>query len=582
MKLDYKKTMYIGMAFLLISLFWITYDLVITKILIDKFGLNQTWSGIVMALDNVLALFLLPFFGGLSDKSKSKFGKRTPFILLGTVLAAIAVFGLAIVDSRQSQSIQDNTSILEEYALYQAERDILYDGIKTGDTIRIEDQLRKQNLSIEAYDLAYVEWKNQFDQIISRWITVQNPSIYAQAIEHRDNGRWSTLRFTNWELSVYEPMVELSTQSLEQGYLSQRAYLFWVDEVYHQVHDAKLSADAWQLTQSNPNTFIVFIGVLFLALISMSLFRSPAVALMPDVVVKPLRSKGNAVINLMGTIGGMIAILILTILGLDNESFVDYSVAFLLNGIMMLLLLAFFLWKVKEKQWTKEREIADKEYDIAVQTSNETSDISKQKLDKAKQNSLFLILLSVFLWFIGYNAITTKLSDYAPKVLGLGFSMPLLIASGTALISFIPIGILATKIGRRKSILMGIVLVVISFGSVYFLNETVGWFMYVIFAFTGVGWAAINVNSYPMVVELTKGSDVGKYTGYYYAFSMSAQIITPIFSGMLMDEWGRKLLFPYGAFFVGLAFISMFFVKHGDAEVIKKGSILEQFDVEMD
>ncbi len=579
MKMDYKRSLYIGLAFLLISLFWITYDLVITKILIDKFGLSQTWSGVVMALDNILALFLLPFFGMLSDRSKSKLGKRTPFILLGTILAAFAVFGLAIMDNLQSQALEEKTSITAEYEAYEQERDVMYHGVKLGDTLRIEQVLQAQGMTETEYLQAFSDWQTEFDVIVSKWHTTQNAYLLSQASSLRDQGKWSDIRFDNWKKAIYDPMIDMAAEAVDQGYITQRGYLFWVDEIYHSIYDADLSQSAWQVTQADPTIFVLFIGVLFIALLSMSLFRSPAVALMPDVIIKPLRSKGNAVINLMGTIGGMIAILILTILGLDNASFVDYSPAFVLNGIMMFLLLGFFLWKVKEPQWVKEREEKERELGILEE---ETSNTQTEKLDRAKQNSLFLILLSVFLWFVGYNAVTTKLSDYAPKVLGLGFSMPLLIASGTALISFIPIGILATKIGRRKSILMGIVLVVLSFGSVYFLNESFGWFMYVIFGFTGVGWAAINVNSYPMVVELTKGSDVGKYTGYYYAFSMSAQIVTPILSGMLMDEWGRKVLFPYAALFVGLAFISMFFVKHGDSKIVKKGSVLEQFDVEMD
>lgn len=141
---------------------------------------------------------------------------------------------------------------------------------------------------------------------------------------------------------------------------------------------------------------------------------------------------------------------------------------------------------------------------------------------------------------------------------------------------------MATKIGRRKTILIGITILSVCFGSVFFLNESISSLMYVIFAFTGIGWATINVNSYPMVVELSKGSNVGKYTGYYYTFSMAAQILTPILSGILMDELGRKVLFPYATLFVAAAFVTMFFVRHGDAKVIEQKKGLESFDVDMD
>ena len=90
--------------------------------------------------------------------------------------------------------------------------------------------------------------------------------------------------------------------------------------------------------------------------------------------------------------------------------------------------------------------------------------------------------------------------------------------------------------------------------------------MYLLFCLAGIGWATINVNSFPMVVELAKAGDVGKYTGFYYTASMSAQIITPILSGAFVDAWGWWVFFPYATVFVGLAFVTMFFVKHGDAK----------------
>ncbi|MFA5560987.1 MAG: MFS transporter, partial [Acholeplasmataceae bacterium] len=172
---------------------------------------------------------------------------------------------------------------------------------------------------------------------------------------------------------------------------------------------------------------------------------------------------------------------------------------------------------------------------------------------------------------------------YAPKILQLpSFTIPLLIANVTAILAFIPIGIVSTKIGRKKAILLGIILLTLCFGTIFFVNQdTPVVILYAIFGLTGIGWATINVNSYPMVVELSKGSNVGKYTGYYYSFSMAAQILTPIFSGFLMDQIHQKVLFPYATIFVALAFFTMFFVKHGDAQVIKR-SVLESFDVDMD
>ncbi|MDP2426079.1 MAG: MFS transporter [Candidatus Izemoplasmatales bacterium] len=580
MKLNLKKVFYVGVAFFLITLFWQTYDSIITKILIDKFGLNQTWSGVVMAFDNVLALVLLPLFGGLSDKTNSKYGRRTPYIVIGTVLAAFAFLALSFSDSYQTVKIQQETSIIENYELYQEERNVMNGAVLTGGVMKIETILAKEYEDYIERATAFSEWNDAWETAMLKWSDEHNPFLLSEADAALASGAWNQTKYDNWLASVYNPMVEIATNALGRGFLTQKEYLYWVDEVYDAIYDLDLTNQAWALTSQNPATFIIFAITLFIALVTMSTFRSPAVALMPDVTIKPLRSKANAVINLMGTVGGILAIVILTVFALDNKSYVDYTPAFITVSILMLLLLAFFMWKVREPKLVQEKMEEDALYGLSEES--EAAEEQVGNLAKDRQKSLYLILISVFLWFIGYNAVTTKLSDYAPKVLGIGFSMPLLIAQGAALLAFIPIGIIATKIGRRKAILIGIVILSVCFGSVFFLNENISWLMNIIFAFTGIGWATINVNSYPMVVELSKGSNVGKYTGYYYTFSMSAQIITPILSGILMDEFGRKALFPYATLFVALAFITMLMVRHGDAKVIKKASVIENFDVDMD
>jgi MFS family permease len=107
-----------------------------------------------------------------------------------------------------------------------------------------------------------------------------------------------------------------------------------------------------------------------------------------------------------------------------------------------------------------------------------------------------------------------------------------------------------------------------------------GWLMNVMFALAGVAWATINVNSFPMVVEMCSGADVGKYTGFYYTASMAAQTITPMLSGFFMDRMGMTVLFPYAAIFVALAFVTMSLVKHGDAKQMETKKGLEAFDTE--
>ena len=531
MKLDYKKTFYVGLAFFLITLFWQTYDSVITKILIDKFGMNQTLSGFVMAFDNILALFLIPLFGTLSDKQKSKKGRRTPYIIIGTIVASFAFMALSISDSLQTAKLRTETSVTSDYELV------------------IDDEITQ------------AEWLTMQNAIENEWTTLLNDGII-------DQDKYD---------SVEQDIIDEMDQYLVDNDITQNE-----EDQLKELYYTHLNQRAWIQTAQSPIVFVVFVVNLFVALLAMATFRSPAVALMPDVTIKPLRSKGNAVINLMGTFGGILAIIVLTIFKLDNLSYVNYAPAFITIGILMLVLLGFFLWKVNEPKLVKEREELDLKLGLTEEQEAEELNESVEELSRDKRKSLILILASVFLWFTGYNAVTTKLSDYAPKVLEMGFSLPLLIAQGAALIAFIPIGIIATKIGRRKTILAGIIMLTVCFGSVYFLTPDTAFIMYIIFALTGVAWATINVNSYPMVVELAKGSDVGKYTGFYYTFSMAAQIMTPILSGFLMDVWGRKLLFPYAAIFVLASLVTMFLVKHGDAKILKRDSVIENFDVDMD
>lgn len=536
MKLDYKKTFYVGLAFFIITIFWQTYDSIITKILIDKFGLNQTWSGVVMALDNILALFMLPLFGAISDKTNHKLGRRTPYVIIGTVVAAFAFIGLSFVDNVQTVKIANSdNAIIEKYENL------------------IDPDLLERDSAV-FWNLIIVEMKLERDQ-----------ALLTSEINQRT--------YNQWESNVYVKMQEVMSGRLVGNVTPLE--ISYLDGYYHNY----LSSLAWQVTAASPLNFVVFVFVLLIALIAMSVFRSPAVSLMPDVTMKPLRSKANAIINLMGAAAGVTALVILTVFGLGGKSYVNYTPAFVSVGLIMLLIMAIFLWKVNEPKLVSEREKDDLKFGLK---EDETEVHDMHELPRDKKISLYLILSSVFLWFMGYNAVMTKVSDYAPKILQLpSFTLPLLVANVTAIIAFIPIGILSTKFGRRKTILAGIILLTLCFGSVFFLTKDTGWVMFIVFGLTGIGWATINVNSYPMVVELAKGSNVGKYTGYYYSFSMAAQILTPIFSGFLMDSIHQKVLFPYATFFVAVAFITMFFTKHGDSKAEKK-SVLESFDVDMD
>lgn len=422
MKLNYKKVIFTGFAFFLICAFWQAYDNVIPLILTNKFGMNQTWSGVIMALDNLFALFLLPLFGALSDKTNTKFGRRTPYIFIGTICAVLFFIFLPLID-------------------------------------------------------------------------------------------------TLW----------------------------------------------------------LFILVLLLVLLSMSIFRSPAVALMPDVTCKPYRSKANAVINLMGTAGGMIVLVFGTIFKTSEEHKTDFFPYILATAGLMLLGLIVFLLTVREKKWAAEMiEDAEKYFPDKEEEERETVG---GKLTKSQVVSLVLILASVALWYMGYNAVTSKYSLYATNVLGHDYNLTMMIAQGAAIVAYIPVGLVASKMGRKKTVLIGVALLFTAFLTAAFMRKgSSPIIMYTLFALAGIGWATINVNSFPMVVELAKSSDTGRYTGFYYTASMAAQTLTPVLSGVIMDAAGNMLpLFFYAAAMVGGSFLTMLFVRHGDSKPEKLQNKIEAF-----
>jgi len=417
MKLNYKRTFLVGLAFLSISAFWQVYDGIVPLILKHTFNVNDAVSGGIMALDNVLALVLLPVFGALSDKVKSPLGRRTPFILFGTIAAVISMM--------------------------------------------------------------MIPWSNQL-----------------------------------------------------------RSLPF-------------------------------FVIALFATLLSMSTYRSPAVALMPDVTPKPLRSKANAVINLMGAVGGIITLALTGVLVPEGEN-PSYFPIFIAVAAICIVAVGTLVATIREPRLALPPEEPEKK-----------AENSGAVMSGPVKKSFAFILASVFLWFMGYNAVTTAFSRYAQVYWGLtggSFAYTLIVAQAAAIISYLPVGMIASRVGRKKTILAGVALLCLAFVSAAFF-KTFSSLMFVFFALAGVGWASINVNSYPMVVEMSQGADVGKYTGIYYTFSMSAQILTPVLSGALLEYVGYWTLFPYGALFVAAAFVTMLFVRHGDNRPeARKG--LEAFNVE--
>ena len=511
MKLNYKRTILVGFAFFLISAFWQAYDATIPVILTNKFGMSQTWSGVIMALDNILAVFMLPLFGALSDKCRgNRFGKRTPFITIGTIVAAVALVGLSFVDSEQLQNISEVAKIDDPAAL-----EIIYDA--QSDEVLMTPEG-------DEFILSNVFTKAQFVAITSEVEGKTNPD------------------YTNYVAPA------------------RQAY-------------------AADVTAEHPTELIIFVALLLVVLVAMATFRSPAVALMPDVTIKPLRSKANAVINLMGTAGGIIVLVLGMVFATSavRNQLMNYTVYYFVISGLMLGALAVFLLTVKEKKWAQQMQFDSVRLGVEQE---QVEAAASRKLSSAEKRSLIFILVSIALWYFGYNAVTSKYAVYAGNILNMDYNTTLLLAQAAAIVAYLPAGMIASKIGRKKTILAGVVMLTTAFAFASFMRAGSSvMLMNLLFALAGVGWATINVNSFPMVVEMCSGADIGKYTGLYYTASMSAQIVTPMLSGFMMDNMGMTVLFPYASIFAGLAFLTMMVVHHGDAKPNhKKG--LEALDTE--
>ena len=438
MKLNNKRTILVGFAFLSICAFWQMYDNLVPKILTETFGIGESISGVIMAADNVLALFLLPLFGGISDKCTSKLGRRRPFILYGTLAAVALMMALPLLT--------------------------------------------------DSY--------------------------------HAEPAGWKTA------------------------------------------------------------CFVITLGML---LITMGTYRSPAVALMPDVTPKPLRSKANAIINLMGTLGGIIYLILTTFLyKTSSDTYISYLPLFIIVGGIMLGGMAVVMFFVNEPKLVAEQKKYEEAHPEEILT---TVTENGEELPADVKKSLGFILASIALWFIAYNGVSTWFSVYASASWNMSLGQAntcLTIATAGAIVTYIPSGAVASKFGRRWTIRLGTLLLTTAFASAFvytLISDQFSPVLYALFTLVGIGWAFINVNSLPMVLEMCKGSEVGKFTGLYYTFSMSAQIATPIVAGWLLENVSYKALFPYAAIFALASFFTMGFVRHGDNKVEgKKG--LEAFDID--
>ncbi|MBO7376991.1 MAG: MFS transporter, partial [Clostridia bacterium] len=536
-------------------------------------------------------------FGGISDRSKHRWGKRKPFIFYGTIVAIAALMLLSAVDYGQLGVIKDAAVIDDEAAL-----GIVYDKVGSeelttpeGKTfvvskdvgtreqfIGIKSQIWETRFRTHVISVKYADGTEQsitdqrYKTII---VTYDGTKFFVRSRDTLQDREIAELKVQQSE-SVNMSTVDLAAVFNGDDSTILPAFKKVTNSVYTNYVAPARQQYVNMMTKDNSLYLILFVVTLLVLLIAMSTFRSPAVALMPDVTVKPLRSNANAVINLMGTLGGVVVLVLGMGFAFNNGAIINtfrpYVLFFGVVALVMGFALAVFMTFVKETKWSSEAASAQYLLDENDAAAGGDVETSGGKLSKGELVSLLFILASVALWFMGYNAVTSKYSVYATNVLDLDYSTTLLVANAAALVSYLPVGLVASKIGRKKTILAGVAMLAVSFFIASFMRVgSSSLVMNLMFALAGIGWATINVNSFPMVVELSKNSNVGKYTGFYYAASMAAQVVTPMFSGLLMDKFGMTVLFPYATAFVILAFVTMLFVRHGDSKPLPPADKLE-------
>lgn len=448
-KMNYKRALLISLPFFAITMFWQAYDTILPQILAYHYGLNSVVYGAIMGLDNLVALFFLPFFGALSDRCNAKLGRRTPFILLGTLGGMLGFIGMSVAD------------------------------------------------------------RMQLDRLNAAGI----PARYAAAV----------------------------------GEVAQDAVM----------------AEIAQMRQDNLSGFILFFAFLLIAVFLMSIVRSPAVALAPDIFIRPLRSKAIAVVNASGSLAGIIFLVFNRKLAeLFGGGFT--RLIFVAAGVMLIALTVYMLF-VHERQFVEDAQKKSEELGLieSVEATNHDTVLTPER-----KRSLFLILTMVVLMYMGYNAYNTHFAVYAISYMGMtsaSISGPLLVRVLVVMLLCVPAAMLAEKIGRKRCCAVGFVMAGVAIFSTYFLTADSSGLLSPIFVLMAAGIALVSVNAGPMVTELCNDKDNGKYTGYYYLATSVAQIVTPAIAGFFMRQYGNAVLPIYATVFYVLGFGVTLFIRHGDA-----------------
>ncbi|MGJ8454199.1 SLC45 family MFS transporter [Pseudothermotoga sp. U03pept] len=412
---SYSKVFLLGFGFFGISVLWPLYNAYV-PIFLKDFALSSFLIGIVMTIDNIFAIVMLPYIGTLSDQTRTRFGRRKPYILVGAPLGAL--FFLLIPLMRSAKSL-----------------------------------------------------------------------------------------------------------------------------------------------------FMMMVVIIVMNF-SMALFRSPVIALMPDITPSKYRSQANGIINFMGGFGALLAYFAGKPLYDANNAY-----PFFIGAALMLFANLLVCLFIKEPEEYTQPQDSSKVIETVKKGNKELMSNLRDVLF-SKEKSLLFMLLSILLWFIGFNALETFFTSYAKFHLSISESTGALVLgvfSLTFMLFSIPAGIIGSKIGRKKTISIGLLVLVLCL----FLVVIVSIFLdgksillpmfFLLFAISGTGWALVNVNSLPMVVDMTKSEKVGGYTGLYYFFSMAANIFAPPLAGIFIDTLGYSSLMVFSIIFVILSFVTMRFVRRGEA-----------------
>ena len=595
LKLNYPQTLKVGLGFAVVMIFWTVYNFVVPLLLEQAFGFSNTIRNVIVGIASAMCMVLLPIFGGISDRSgKSKlgrkFGRRTPFIVIGTVITIVAMILVPI--SVATQLTKSNDIRTQYQAFFQSEDNSIeianpegegtitrkallaswYDEAESGNYTHIG------KTDFEALKKAHPDntrefYSNLYNPQISNGKTmgvIGSAKYTSRAVDYVDG---------QFVVASKEQAVEITEEQynhLNETYA--KPYAQYVDDVANDFVSAAVNKKV------NWGFFVFFLFALILIILAQTVIRTPAVSLMPDVTPSPLRSPGNAMINLIGGVGGGIGFLIYTITFMFAEKIplaTQYWIIFGTMAASLGLVLTLFLLLVRERKMVESCNAICREYGLPVYEEKEEEDKKEKKVKvnmfkaygKKKMTSFLLILGSIFMWFIGYYSIANNMPIYCVKILGVSTGIASIVSGASlvvAAIGFIPVGIMGRKIGRRWSIIFGFALAVISYLLVAICvnkaSDTATIIFMVCYMVSGFGLIFANVNTLPMVLEVSTPEDIGRFTGIYYIATMSAQTVGPILGGLVMDYiGGSKALFIFSACCVALGAVMMLFVKHGEA-----------------